>query len=79
MGSPLIGTSEKQKPMNLDGLERIKLYITETRKQDVLAARNSRLNGYTKIASDHENRVLMADMALRDLREEIIGQYAVQI
>ena len=53
--------------MTLESLERIKFYISNTRKQDVLAARNSRLNGYNTIASDHENRVLIADLILRDL------------
>jgi hypothetical protein len=43
------------------------MYINGTRKQDVLAARNSRLNGYNSIACDHENRVLIADLILRDL------------
>jgi hypothetical protein len=46
------------------------MYINGTRKQDVLAARNSRLNGYNSIACDHENRVLIADLILRDLASE---------
>lgn len=56
--------------MTSECLERVKLYISGTRKQDVLAARNSRLNGYNTIACDHENRVLLADMILRDLAPE---------
>jgi hypothetical protein len=46
------------------------MYVSETRKQDAIAARNSRLNGYNSIAADHDNRVLIADMILRDLAAE---------
>lgn len=56
--------------MTSECLERLHLYINGTRKQDVLAARNSRLNGYNSIASDHDNRVLIADLILRDLSSE---------
>lgn len=61
--------------MTSECLERVKLYVSGTRKQDAIAARNSRLNGYSAIAADHENRVLLADMILRDLASEK-GQYA---
>ena len=53
--------------MTSECLDRLLMYVNGTRKQDVLSARNSRLNGYNTIASDHENRVLIADLILRDL------------
>ena len=56
--------------MTSEGLDRLRLYVNGTRKQDVLAARNSRFNGYRAIAADHENRVMLADMILRDLASE---------
>lgn len=56
--------------MTSECLDRLRMYINGTRRQDVLAARNSRLNGYNTIASDHENRVLIADIILRDLASE---------
>ena len=56
--------------MTSECLDRLRMYINGTRKQDVLAARNSRLNGYNSIACDHENRVLIADLILRDLVSE---------
>lgn len=56
--------------MTSECLERVKLYVSGTRKQDAIAARNSRLNGYNAIACDHENRVLIADMILSDIASE---------
>ena len=56
--------------MTSECLDRLRMYVNGTRKQDVLAARNSRLNGYSVIASDHENRVIIADLILRDLASE---------
>jgi len=56
--------------MTSECLDRLRMYVSGTRKQDVLAAGNSRLNGYKTIASDHENRVLIADLILRDLASE---------
>lgn len=56
--------------MTSECLERVKLYVSGTRKQDAIAARNSRLNGYTSIACDHENRVRLADMILNDIASE---------
>ncbi len=56
--------------MTSECLDRVRMYVNGTRKQDVLAARNSRLNGYNSIASDHENRVMIADLILRDLNPE---------
>jgi hypothetical protein len=53
--------------MTPESLDRLRMYVNGTRQQDVLAARNSRLNGYNSIACDHENRVLIADLILRDL------------
>ena len=56
--------------MTSECLDRLRMYVNGTRKQDVLAARNSRLNGYSVIASDHENRVIIADLILKDLASE---------
>lgn len=61
--------------MTSECLDRLRMYINGTRRQDVFAARNSRLNGYNIIASDHENRVLIADQILKDLAN-IGDQYA---
>ena len=56
--------------MTSECLDRLRLYVNGTRKQDVLAARNCRLNRYGTLASDHENRVLIADLILKDLVAE---------
>lgn len=56
--------------MSPEAIERIRLFVSGTRRDDVIAAQNSRLNGYKTIATDHENRVIIADLILRDLTEE---------
>ena len=65
--------------MTSECLDRLRMYINGTRKQDVLAARNSRLNGYNSIACDHENRVIIADLILQDLASERDTGRIVQI
>jgi hypothetical protein len=55
--------------MTQESLDRIRLYVSGTRHDDVVAASNSRLNGYHTIAMEHENRVVLADLILADLAE----------
>ena len=56
--------------MTFETLERIRLYVIGTRRDDVLAASNSRLNGYKAIAMEHENRAQLAKLILDDLDKE---------
>jgi hypothetical protein len=59
--------------MTAEAIERLKWYVTETRKGDVIAASNSRLNGYNTIAMEHQNRAALADLILADIAKEFGG------
>ena len=56
--------------MTPDSIQRIKLYVSGTRHDDVIAASNSRLNGYKSVAMEHENRVQLANQILKDIASE---------
>ena len=64
LGGPLVVRTK-------DCLDRIRFYIAGTRKEDVISASNSRLNGYNAIAMEHENRIQLASLILADLAKEI--------
>ena len=53
--------------MTPESLDRIKLFVGGVRHEDVIAAANSRLNGYRNTALEHQNRVALADLILADL------------
>lgn len=56
--------------MTFESLERIRLFVYETRHRLVVAASNARLNGYKEIAIEHENEAQLATLILKDLASE---------
>jgi hypothetical protein len=56
--------------MTLETLERVKFYIEKTRLEFLIAAQNSRLNGYKTIALQEENKAQLAKTLLDDLSRE---------
>lgn len=56
--------------MTFEALERVRLFVSEHRQRSLIAASNSRLNGYKTIALEHENEAAMAAVILRDLSAE---------
>jgi len=56
--------------MTSECLERMRLFVSGHRRRSVLSASNSRLNGYQRIALEHENEVALADLILQDLANE---------
>lgn len=59
--------------MNVEVIERIRMFVSGTRQKSVLAASNCMLNGYKQVALEHQNEAVLADLILKDLNEE---QYA---
>ncbi len=64
--------------MTFESLERIRLFVGGSRKKLVLAASNSRFNGYQNLALEQENEIALADLILKDLAQEG-DQNAVQV
>jgi hypothetical protein len=62
--------------MTLECLERVKFYVEKTRLEFLVAAENSRLNGYKKLALIEENKAQMAKVILDDLSREIGKEHA---
>ena len=56
--------------MNVEAIERIRMFVSGTRQKSVLAASNCMQNGYKQVALEHLNEVTLADMVLKDLNEE---------
>jgi hypothetical protein len=56
--------------MTQETLERVKFYVEKTRLEFLASARNSRLNGYTTIAAEEENKAQIAKLILDDLASE---------
>ena len=50
--------------------QRVKFYIGKTRQEFLSAAYNSRINGYTTIAAEEENKAQFAQQLLNDLSSE---------
>ena len=57
--------------MTFETLERIRLFVFGNRHKALVAARNSRLNGYKEIALELENEAALADQILKDLATEL--------
>lgn len=51
-------------------LERLKLFIDGHRHKSRVSALNCKEGGYKKLASEHENEAVLADMLLAELAEE---------
>ena len=64
--------------MTFESLERIRLYVSGNRHKALVAAQNSRLNGYKQVALDHENEAAMGSLILQDLANERGTGYASQ-
>jgi hypothetical protein len=56
--------------MTADLLERVRFYVGKTRQEFLVAASNSRLNGYASIAAEEENKAQVAKLILDDLSKE---------
>ena len=56
--------------MTKDAIERIKLFVSETRRKTLIASQNAKLNGYLQVSLELENEAQFAALILKDLREE---------
>jgi hypothetical protein len=56
--------------MTPDSLDRIRYYVQQTRTEFLIAADNSRRNGYKTIAAQEENKAQLAKLILDDLEKE---------
>lgn len=56
--------------MNLEQLERVRLFVAGHKHRSVLSASNAKLNGYKSVALEHQNEAALADLILRDLAQE---------
>ena len=56
--------------MTSESLDRLKLFVSDHRRESLIAANNSKLNGYKQIALEHENRAALASLILKDLEKE---------
>jgi hypothetical protein len=56
--------------MTSEVLEKLHFYLEHKALQDRVAASNCHLNGYHKVALQHENEAAMAEKILNDLDNE---------
>jgi hypothetical protein len=56
--------------MTFETLERVRLFVSGHRHESLVAAQNSRLNGYKEVALKHENEAALASLILHELATE---------
>ena len=56
--------------MTPDSIDRIRFFVTQTRAEFLIAADNSRRNGYKEIAAQIENKAQLGKLILEDLDKE---------
>ena len=56
--------------MTFESLERLKLFVGETRLKLLVSSQAARLNGYKEIAAEHANEAQLASLILDDLANE---------
>ena len=66
--------------MTFETLEDLRLFLSGSRHKAIVAAQNSRENGYLTVAMEHQNEAALADKLLKELaHEKTEGLNALQI